>query len=289
MEDLIKKFQDFNRRRQEIKDRIPSGILSFDLATNGGIPRSKITQVYDKGNSLGKTSVLLEYCKNDLNILYFDIENQINKQVLKNRKIENNNILISKCGSLKDILKCIENLETVDIIIIDSLCSIYEEGTQDNNPNIRYLMRILSQVIEERNSACILSNQVRGVKIVRPYGGIPTNSWVDTEIFLSPVCLLNKGLETIGRRIHMCINNGIESHIYLNLIFSKGFDRDRDILELGLITQTIKRRGTNYYYQDKMLGKGEEEASININEYNLLENIRGEILEKRIYQANFSS
>ncbi len=155
-------------------DKLLTGFISLDLATEGGIPLYKVTEIFgDK--SMGKTVLALNIVKNALaeqmSVLYVDAENGLSgSKVIKNLGLESIEIVIpTDLEQMGEVV--INGVPNYDLIVVDSLMSLppvleYEGGMDkvQQAQAARVLgkfFRILTTTLIKHNCTIVILNQIR--------------------------------------------------------------------------------------------------------------------------------
>ena len=110
-------------------ERIPSGVMAFDIATFGGIPKGRLTEfVGDESSS--KTSMALRVIgqaqKQGLLCAYVDVEGTIDKKWAANF-CDVDSLLLSQPVSGEEAMEIVDALirsGSVDLIIVDSIAAM---------------------------------------------------------------------------------------------------------------------------------------------------------------------
>jgi len=156
-------------------ERIPTGIISLDKLTNGGVPRSRWTMIFgDK--SAGKTSLCTQLAGNIIRqggkVALIDAEASFDPEYAKTLGLDVNNLIYNKPDTLEEGATIIQKLAPfVDMVIYDSIVSVspaaemereLEQETRAIIPRkLSQFFRIVTPVVGKSKAAIILVNQVR--------------------------------------------------------------------------------------------------------------------------------
>lgn len=269
----------FNTIVKPSKEILPVGLPSFDYFI-GGLPKGEITEVSDT-ESLGKTSFALECVKEISNrgefVLYFNLEQKINKQILLNRGICLENCIFCSSVTEKDVLEIASELSSeVSLIIVDSLASILniqENITQDPEYyHFRKTLRTLASIAINNNIPILVLNQHRyfnnpltpRIPKLTSFSEKNISQWADIRIVLTSGGFVFHGFEPIGRRIIFNVyrkRSWEKVNFSIDLLFKSGFNKSMDLLELSIALGVVKREGAWFFFEEKALGKGKLLAS----------------------------
>ena len=177
-------------------EKIPTGILSLDIITGGGIPIGRWTEIY--GNeSLLKTSIALYVVANAQKMgfpcMYANVERNITKELLELRGVDTSPgmLTIAQADIAEDYIDIIKQAmqqEIYKVIVIDSIAALFPrrefESKSDSTVGAQGLLtskmgRVLT-ASNDNSTALILVNQTRerigisfGDPTTRPGGKAP--------------------------------------------------------------------------------------------------------------------
>ena len=179
-----------NLKQNSSMEKIPTNIISLDLALAGGIASSTICQIVGESGT-GKTSIALQialaFCKLNKKVLYIDAENRISDDKLNafNLLGFNNNLFfycnISTFSKVETVIDAYISTGEISLILVDSLPSLINEGYLNiksstskkagisiSNNNSNYDSRPLGLFLKKYNSlanimgfSMVLINQYR--------------------------------------------------------------------------------------------------------------------------------
>ena len=157
---------------------IPTGALTLDLALGvGGIPRSRITEVYGPESS-GKTTLALSVVANAQKMggtaAYIDAEHAVDPGYARRIGVDLDSLLISQPDCGEDALSIAETLvrsNAVDVVVIDSVAALVPKAEIQGEIGDSFVglqARLMSQALRKLTSiigrsrfACIFINQIR--------------------------------------------------------------------------------------------------------------------------------
>ena len=267
MKDLSTQIAEFSLRRTCDKEKLPSGLPSFDLVV-GGIAKGEFTEVYDIESSIGKTSFALCISKTVTNskgiVLYFSLEQELKRSVLEKHGIDPNYIAVCNVGNTEGIVSITEEIKP-DLVVIDSLSSVLPEDVEYKYSQLRKTLRELREVTYKRAPILMLNQSRSAINRIITTGGEGIEQWSDLRIKLSSTGVIFKRFIPTGRNILMTMyykNNPTEKlYVKTNLMFETGFDPSLDLLELATSNKVIERYGSHYIFNKIDLGKSKEECT----------------------------
>jgi len=153
--------------------KIVSGIEEFDRVLGGGIVNdSLILLTGDPG--VGKSTLsgqVFVKIADKKNVIYFSGEESVNQvssrlnrlQTEKDNKKQSNKLQIAATNSLESILITLEKTKEIDLIVIDSIQTIYSEtipSVAGSLSQVKYCAEAIMQYVKKRGIACILIGHV---------------------------------------------------------------------------------------------------------------------------------
>ena len=194
--------------KYEAVERIPSGVLSFDVATGGGFPKGKISEVFGKEHS-GKTTLVLkaiamnQKIKPDETNVFIDMEGTFEGPWFERLGGDPKELLVLKplyaeqaCDMLYELVM---QAEDVGVIALDSIAALMSTAELDASAEKKFmggaaqeigkmirksLVALTKAEHEERKPTLILLNQVRQ-KMGMVFGDPETTPGGDIAKFMS--------------------------------------------------------------------------------------------------------
>ena len=267
----------------KVKDVIPTGILSLDLAVgNGGLATGSIMEVYGPESS-GKTTlalfILAEAQKMGFHGAFIDMEHALDTKLAQAYGVNTDELLFSQPSCGEEALGKVEMLiesGKVKVIIVDSVDalvprSVLEGDFQDSNMGkqakmMSQAMRKLSPMVEKHDVLLIFINQIR-MKIGIMYGSPETTSGGNALKFYAKY-RLDVRRRTVVKDKDIII--GAETNIKVKknkkappfrecmftLIYGKGIDRDRELADVAKALGIISMKGAWAFLDDEKIGQG---------------------------------
>jgi recombination protein RecA len=266
---------------------IPTGSLALDLALGvGGIPRGRVTEIYGPEAS-GKTTlcqhIVAEAQKLGGVCAYIDMEHALDPTYAKRCGVDIDNLYISQPDMGEQALEIAETLVrsgAVDVVVIDSVAALVpraeiegDMGDATMGAQARLMsqaLRKLSGAIKQTNTAVIFTNQLRqkiGVMFGNPEtttGGVALKYYSSVRLDVRRIESIKVGQEIIGNRARVrVVKNKVAPPFRVaefDIMYNEGISKAGDLLDIGVETELIEKRGSYYSYGETRLGQGRENA-----------------------------
>jgi recombination protein RecA len=288
---------------------IPTGALTLDIALGiGGIPRGRVVEIYGSEAS-GKTTLALQTVANVQEAggvaAYIDVEHAIDPSYAKVIGVDLDELLISQPDSGEDALNIAETLvrsNAVDLIVVDSVAALVPRAEIEGeigDTHVGLQARMMSQALRKLTSAisksktcCIFINQIRmkiGVRFGSPEttpGGRALKFYASVRINMRRIAYVkNSAGEAIGSRTKaQVVKNKVAPPFRtaeFDIMYDEGISWTGSILDLGISTGAIEKKGSFLSFQGSSLGRGREKARALLKEdKKLCDQITGEIKKK---------
>jgi recombination protein RecA len=288
-EDLLldEEFKDFfvtkENEEKEVKV-IPTGSISLDVSLGiGGIPLGRFTEIYGAEGS-GKTSIAIGICgkalKLEHKVLYLDPEIGVTTQRVKEiiGEYDPNNLKIMQPDTMEDSLGIAElaiQSREFNLVVLDSIGSLTPEKVKTDkltDENVAQLARIMTKFVH-RNAYALRYNNIAflGINQVRDqigsymsgYGTPGGHLW---KHMLSIRIQLSKGIEIVQdkEKIGIMTKFVIKKNklappfrtYMLPILFSKGVDSMRDVVEFSTMLGVLDKAGPYYRFEGENIGQG---------------------------------
>lgn len=270
-------------------EALSTGCLSLDTSIGiGGIPKGMITEMYGPEGS-GKTTVALNTAKvladSGGKTLYIDVENLLNKSILKSVLGDEANIdhivIVTPPSAEKAFMMAEKGIESgeFELIVIDSIGAMASEKEKEvdfDKDTMGQLPRIVGRFIKRnvydirtRNVAVLILNQVRDnvgsyVKSFKTPGGHQLAHEAAVRISLTKGENLTRGQEIVGILTKFVIKKNKLSAPFrsftIPIIFGQGIDFLSDLLDFTKLLGVVTQKGAYYYFEDENLGQGKAQA-----------------------------
>ncbi len=288
-------------------ETVPSGSLSLDAALGGGYPKGRIVEVYGPESS-GKTTVCIhaaaEAQKVGLTTAFIDMEHAFDPKYAQNLGINLDELAFSQPESGEQALEICEALVRggINLVVIDSVAALVPraelEGDMGDSPMgmqarlMSQALRKMSGAIKATNAIVIFTNQLRqkiGVMFGNPEtttGGMALKFYASQRLDVRRIQSIKTGDSVIGGRTRVrVVKNKVAPpfrEAEFDIIYGTGISKTGEVIDIGVSTGVITKRGSFFYYAEEKLGQGKENAreSLRQNEP-LMEELTAEI-SKRI-------
>jgi len=131
-------------------------------------------------------------------------------------------------------------------------------------------LRKLSGAIKQTNTAVIFTNQLRqkiGVMFGNPEtttGGVALKYYSSVRLDVRRIESIKVGQEIIGNRARVrVVKNKVAPPFRVaefDIMYNEGISKAGDLLDIGVETELIEKRGSYYSYGETRLGQGRENA-----------------------------
>ncbi len=265
-------------------ETVPTGSLALDIALGvGGVPRGRIVEVFGAESS-GKTTLALhmiaEVQKRDGTAAFIDAEHALDPTYTRALGVDLDHILLSQPNSGEQALEITEQLTrsgAVDIIVIDSVAALVpmaeiegQMGDSQVGLQARLMsqaMRKLSGAISQSKTIVVFTNQIRSVISGTRFGPSTTTSGGRALKFYASIRLnmwnsgkIEEGGEQVGTHVSVrVVKNKVAPpfrEATFDIIYGKGIDRARDLINTGESLGLVTRSGSWYSFGDTRLGQG---------------------------------
>jgi len=266
---------------------IPTGSLAIDLAIGvGGIPRGRVTEIYGPESS-GKTTlclhVIAEAQKMGGVCAFVDMEHALDPVYSQRLGVDVDNLYISQPDTGEQALEITDALVrsgAVDVVVLDSVAALVpraelegEMGDSHVGLQARLMsqaLRKLSGAIKQSNTAVLFTNQLRekiGVMFGNPEtttGGRALRFYASLRLDIRRIQAIKRKDEVIGNRTRVKVTKNKVAPPFrqceIDILYNEGFSKEGDVIDLGVETGIIEKRGAFYRYNDGMIGQGRENA-----------------------------
>lgn len=274
-------------------ESIPTGSLALDRALGvGGIPRGRVTEIYGPEAS-GKTTlcqhIVAEAQKLGGVAAYVDMEHALDPAYAARCGVGIEELYISQPDTGEQALEITETLVrsgAVDVVVIDSVAALVPRSEIEGDmgdPTMGVQARLMSQAlrklsgaIKQTNTAVVFTNQLRmkiGVMFGNPEtttGGRALKFYASVRIDVRRIESIKVGQEVVGNRVRArVVKNKVAPPFKVaefDIMYNEGISKVGGILDLGVETGLIEKRGSFYSYGEGRLGQGRENAKQHLRE-----------------------
>lgn len=268
-------------------EAIPSGSLALDIALGvGGIPRGRVTEIYGPEAS-GKTTlaqhIVAEAQKLGGVAAFVDMEHALDPAYAKRCGVDVEDLLISQPDTGEQALEIAETLVrsgAVSVIVIDSVAALVPRAEIEGDMGdatmgmqarlMSQALRKLSGAIKQTNTAVVFTNQIRqriGVYFGNPEttsGGMALKFYSSVRLDMRRIESIKVGQEILGNRARVrVVKNKVAPPFKVaefDIMYKEGISKAGGLLDIGVETEIITKRGSYYSYVEERLGQGRENA-----------------------------
>ena len=287
---------------------ISSGCIALDIITGiGGYPRGRVIEIYGPESS-GKTTLALhaiaEAQKAGGYAAFIDAEHSLDPLYAQKLGVNIDELYIAQPDWGEQALEIAEILVRsggVDIIVVDSVAALVPKAELEGDMGDSHMglqarlmsqaLRKLTAIVSRSKTTFVFLNQLRekiGMFVGNPEtttGGRALKFYASLRIEVKRVMAIKEGTDIIGGRVRIkVVKNKMAppfKEAEVDLYYGKGFSKESDIIELGVLNGIISKTGAWYSYGDNRLGQGKESVRKLFEENRtLFEEIKGKILEK---------
>lgn len=268
---------------------IKTGAISLDLALGiGGVPRGRIVEIYGPESS-GKSTLALHVVasaqRNGGLAAYIDAEHALDPVYAAKIGVNIDDLMVSQPDNGEEALNIAEMLarsNAVDVIVIDSVAALVpktelegEIGDQHMGLQARMMsqaLRKLTATLSKSNTCAIFINQIRdkiGVMFGNPEtttGGKALKFYASIRLDIRRIGGIKNSDNTsdIGSRVRVKIVKNKCAPPFqsaeFDVMFNEGISHTGSLIDVGVDTGVVEKKGTWFSFQNHRLGQGREAA-----------------------------
>ncbi|MAU58336.1 MAG: recombinase RecA [Flavobacteriaceae bacterium] len=288
-------------------ESIPSGSIGLDLALGvGGYPKGRVIEIYGPEAS-GKTTLTLHAiaeCQKKGGIAAFiDAEHAFDRFYAEKLGIDISELIISQPDHGEQALEIADNLirsAALDIVVIDSVAALTpkseiegEMGDSKMGLHARLMsqaLRKLTASISKTNCTVFFINQLRekiGVMFGNPEtttGGNALKFYASVRIDIRrSTQIKDADAQVLGNKTRVkVIKNKVAPPFKtaeFDIIYGEGISKIGEIIDLGVLSEIIKKSGSWFSYGETKLGQGRDGVKILLNDNpDLMEELENKIM-----------
>jgi recombination protein RecA len=267
-----------------VVDTISTGSIALDVALGGGVPRGRVVEVYGPESS-GKTTLCLHVIANAQQAggvaAFIDMEHALDPAYAARLGVNIDELYVSQPDTGEQALEICEALVRsggMSVVVVDSVAALVplkeiegEMGDAVMGLQARLMsqaLRKLSGVISKTGTVVIFTNQLRqkiGVMFGNPEtttGGNALKFYASQRLDVRRVQALKSGDEVLGNRTRVkVVKNKIAPPFRtaeFDIVYNEGISKDGELIDLGVSTGVLERRGSHFSFGDRKLGQGRE-------------------------------
>lgn len=264
---------------------IPSGSFGLDRALGvGGYPRGRIVEIYGPESS-GKTTLTLhaiaEVQKKGGIAAFVDAEHAFDSNYAKKLGVDIEELIVSQPDYGEQALEIADGLirsGAVDLVIVDSVAALTpkseiegEMGDSKMGLQARLMSQALRKItgsVSKTSSTVIFINQLRE-KIGVIYGPSETTTGGNALKFYSSVRVdirrstqIKDSDQVLGNRTKVkVVKNKVAPpfrQAEFDIMYGEGISRIGEIIDMGVETKVMIRKGAWYEYAGKNIAQGKD-------------------------------
>jgi recombination protein RecA len=267
---------------------IPTGSLAMDLALGvGGIPRGRVVEIFGPESS-GKTTLMLHVIANAQKAgglaAFIDAEHALDPGYAKRLGVNLDDLLVSQPDSGEEALSICETLarsNALDVIVIDSVAALVPKAELEGEMGMATMgmqarlmsqaLRKLTAVLARAKTTCVFTNQMRE-KVGVMFGNPETTPGGKALKFYASVRIDIRRKDTIKDAAGNAIGNHVKVKIVKNkvappfaeaefdIIYNHGINKEGSILDVGIETGVVDKKGAWLQFEGELIGQGKEAA-----------------------------
>ncbi len=287
---------------------ISSGSIALDIISGiGGFPRGRVIEIYGPEGS-GKTTLALhgiaEAQKAGGYAAFIDAEHALDPLYAQKLGVNIDELYIAQPDwgeQALDIAEILVRSGGIDIIVVDSVAALVPKAELEGDMGDSHMglqarlmsqaLRKLTAIVSRSKTTFIFLNQLRekiGMFVGNPEtttGGRALKFYSSMRIEVKRVMAIKEGTDIVGGRVRIkIVKNKMAppfKEVEVDLYYGKGFSKESDLVELGVLYGIINKTGAWYSYNDNRLGQGKEAVRKLFEEnHSLFDEIKAKILEK---------
>jgi recombination protein RecA len=274
-------------------DVIPTGSIALDLAVGvGGLPRSRITEIYGPEGS-GKTTICLhviaEAQKKGGAAAFVDAEHALDPMRAESIGVNLDELIVSQPDTGEQALEICETLIRsggIDVLCVDSVAALVPKAEIEGEMGdamvgvqarlMSQAMRKLAGAIAKSKTVIIFTNQIR-MKIGVMFGNPETTAGGQALKFYSSIRLdarrigkIQDGDKVIGSRHRVkVVKNKVAPPFRVaefDIMNLGGVSKAGGLLDVGVEMDVIEKSGAFFKYKGKVLAQGREGVKMTLDE-----------------------
>ncbi len=277
----------FGEAKTSVVDAVSTGCLSVDLALGvGGVPRGRIIEIFGPEAS-GKTTlaqhIVAEVQKLGGIAAFIDAEHALDPDYAQKIGVNIKDLLISQPDTGEQALEILETLvrsNAIDVVVVDSVAALVPKkeiegdmGDVQMGSQARLMsqaLRKLTGIVSKSKTIVIFINQIRmkiGVFFGNPEtttGGTALKFYSSLRIEVRRAAQIKQGDRIIGNRVKCkIVKNKVAAPFKtceFDIMYNEGISVSGDLVDLGVASGVLAKRGNAYAYGEEKLGVGREAA-----------------------------
>jgi recombination protein RecA len=267
---------------------IPTGALAVDLALGvGGVPRGRVVEIFGPESS-GKTTLMLHVIANAQRAgglaAFIDAEHALDPAYAKRLGVNLEDLLVSQPDSGEEALSICETLarsNALDVIVIDSVAALVPKAELEGEMGMATMgmqarlmsqaLRKLTGILAKAKTTCVFTNQMRE-KVGVMFGNPETTPGGKALKFYASVRIDIRRKDTIKDAAGNAVGNHVKVKVVKNkvappfaeaefdILYNHGINKEGSILDVGIETGVVDKKGAWLQFQGELIGQGKEAA-----------------------------
>jgi recombination protein RecA len=267
---------------------IPTGALALDLALGvGGLPRGRVVEIFGPESS-GKTTLMLHVIANAQAMgglaAFIDAEHALDPAYAKRLGVNLDDLLVSQPDSGEEALTICETLarsNALDVIVVDSVAALVPKAELEGEMGMATMgmqarlmsqaLRKLTAILAKAKTTCVFTNQIRE-KVGVMFGNPETTPGGKALKFYASVRLDIRRKDTLKDAAGTATGNHVKVKVVKNkvappfceaefdIIYNHGINKEGSIIEVGIDTGVVDKKGAWLQFNGELIGQGKEAA-----------------------------
>src|SRR3954453_22925539 len=267
---------------------IPTGALAVDLALGvGGVPRGRVIEIFGPESS-GKTTLMLHVIANAQKAgglaAFIDAEHALDPGYARRLGVNLDDLLVSQPDSGEEALTICETLarsNALDVIVVDSVAALVPKSELEGEMGMATMgmqarlmsqaLRKLTAILNKAKTTCIFTNQLRE-KVGVMFGNPETTPGGKALKFYASVRLDIRRKDTLKDAAGTAVGNVARVKVVKNkvappfteaefeIIYNHGINKEGSILDVGLQTGAVEKKGAWLQFNGDLIGQGKDAA-----------------------------
>jgi recombination protein RecA len=270
-------------------DAIATGAINLDAAIGiGGIPRSRVTEIYGPESS-GKTTLALSVVGNAQRAggvaAYIDAEHALDIEYARKLGVDVDNLLISQPDTGEQGLEICDILVrsvSVDVVVVDSVAALVPKAEIEGemgDSHVGLQARLMSQAlrklagaINRSHTSVIFINQLRekiGVMFGNPEtttGGRALKFYASVRLDVRRIGPVKQGDVVIGSQVRVkVVKNKVAPpfrQAEFDILYDEGISHAGLVLDIAAEAGIVQKTGAWFNYGSQRIGQGRENAKL---------------------------
>lgn len=273
-------------------ESIPTGSFFLNEALGvRGYPRGRIIEIFGAESS-GKTTLALHAIAETQRAggvcAFIDAEHSLDPNYASKIGVKPEDLILSQPDFGEQALEIAEVLirsGAVDLLVVDSVAALVPKAELDGDmgdPHMGLQARLMSQalrkitpIVSKSKTVLIFINQVRQKINAMPFANKETTTGGTALKFYSSVRLEVKRIGSIKKAdLHVgnkvivkVVKNKVSApfkQAELDIIFSEGISKEKELLEMGLAFGLFKQSGAWFSYKGEKFAQGRDTCIQNL-------------------------